>query len=378
MSRLNAKVWAVVFIVGSTGWAQVTQRVSIATSGVQGQQASTLCSISGDGRFVAFSSVAPNLVAGDTNGCADVFVRDRVLGTTERVSVDASGNEGDQFSLEPSISGDGRYVAFASSASNLVPSDTNHNWDVFLVDRAAGTIVRCSVKSSGLQANNDSGSAFVSPSGAFVAFRSAASNLVANDGNFKEDCFIRDVQAGTTTRVSVDSNGGEANGDCADPSISGDDMTLALDGGATNLVSSDTNYRNDVFVHERCSASRSNYGSGLAGTNGVPSLAAGEDPVLGSTLSVTVANSLGAPTLGFMLVGVEPGAFKTKFGADVLVKPVFLISIPFSNGADTFTGTLPSDAAYCGTTIDLQVLELDAGAPFGVSFTEGLELDLGR
>jgi len=101
-------------------------------------------------------------------------------------------------------------------------------------------------------------------------------------------------------------------------------------------------------------------------------------PVLGSTIAVDVGNSLGAPTIGVLLVGTMRGAFHTKFGADVLVAPTLLVPISFSYGSDSFTGTLPTDVELCSTSIDLQVLELDAGAPLGVSFTPGLELVLGR
>jgi TolB protein len=247
-----------------------TERVSVDTQGAEADGGSDALTLSADGRCVAFVSGATNLVAGDTNQVVDVFVRDRVLGTTERISVDASGNEGNGWSLAPSISADGRYVAFESYATNLVPYDTNHQGDVFLVDRTAGTIVRCSVDSAGTQVMGSSVSAVVSSSGALVAFSSDAAYLVANDKNAKQDCFLHDVQAGTTIRISVDSNGGEANDGSYQPAISGDGTVLAFVSDATYLVPFDTNHAPDVFVHELFSARRSNYGQGLAGTNGVP------------------------------------------------------------------------------------------------------------
>src|SRR5207249_1385057 len=116
-----------------------TERVSVDSTGTEGNSASTHPSISADGRFVAFASDATNLVPGDTNGFQDVFVHDRLTGTTERVSVDSAGTQGNSVSLEPSISADGRLVAFRSFASNLVPGDTNGVKDVFVHDRAGVT-----------------------------------------------------------------------------------------------------------------------------------------------------------------------------------------------------------------------------------------------
>jgi Tol biopolymer transport system component len=358
----------------------VTERISVDSFDGEVNGQSSDPSLSTDGRYVAFRSDATNLVAGDSNGMSDVFVRDRVLGTTERVSLGAGGIEGNNASVRPSLSSDGRFVAFASSASNLVPSDTNLWADIFLVDRTTGTIVRCSVDSAGNQADLPSDCGSISSSGAFVMFESLATNLVVNDGNRESDCFVRDVQAGTTTRLSVDSNGGEADFGSYAPVLSGEELDFAFMSDADDLVGSDTNGSTDIFVHERCGVTptRSNYGQGLAGTNGVPALTANQDPVLGTTITIDVANSLGAPTVGVLLIGVEQGAFKTKFGADVLVKPLFLIPISFSYGGDSFTGALSTDGDFCGTSVDLQALELDAGAVKGVSFTQGLELVLGR
>jgi Tol biopolymer transport system component len=109
-----------------------TRRVSVSSAGDQGTRLSERPSISADGRYVAFWSAAPNLVAGDTNGQPDVFVRDRRLQTTTRISIPSTGNEGNGGSLYPAISADGQFVAFGSSASNLVPGDTNNEPDVFV------------------------------------------------------------------------------------------------------------------------------------------------------------------------------------------------------------------------------------------------------
>jgi hypothetical protein len=146
---------------------------------------------------VAFESVANNLVSGDTNGWRDVFVRDRQSGTTERVSVDSAEAAGNSDSVEPSISGDGRYVAFPSDASNLVSGDTNGSVDVFVRDRQSGTTERVSVGSGGAQGNGDSDFASISSDGHAVAFQSSASNLVSGDTNVAEDIFVRDQKTAT-------------------------------------------------------------------------------------------------------------------------------------------------------------------------------------
>src|SRR5439155_614398 len=142
---------------------------------------STDVALSADGRFVAFTSAAPDLVAGDTNGGKDVFVGERQTGGTERVSVDSAGNQGNGESIDVALSADGRFVAFTSVAPDLVTGDTNGAMDVFVHDRQTGTTERVSVDSAGSQANGDSTDVALSADGRFVAFTSAAPDLVAGD-----------------------------------------------------------------------------------------------------------------------------------------------------------------------------------------------------
>src|SRR4028118_1991632 len=131
-------------------------RVSVDSAGNQGNSGSGFPSISPDGRFVAFTSLASNLVPGDTNDTNDIFVRDRLTNTTTRVSVDSAGNQANSDSNSPSISADGRFVAFYSDASNIVPGDTNDTNDIFVRDRLTNTTTRVSVESAGNHANNGS------------------------------------------------------------------------------------------------------------------------------------------------------------------------------------------------------------------------------
>jgi Tol biopolymer transport system component len=231
-----------------------TERVSIGAGGTEGHGVSSLSSLSANGRFVAFASTAPNLVVGDRNGIRDVFVRDRALGTTERVSVSGAGVEANATSGQPFVSADGRFVSFTSTASNLVASDTNGVGDVFVRDRTAGTTRRISVRSDGAQASAGSSESSLSSDGRFVVFQSAASTLVVGDANAKTDVFIHDRATHVTARVSVSSGGTEANGN----SILGEQLGVSADGrfvafasGASNLVAGDGNGTSDVFVRDR-------------------------------------------------------------------------------------------------------------------------------
>lgn len=228
------------------------ERVSVSSSGEQGYSESTgSASISADGRFVAFDSTASNLVPGDNNGTTDVFVRDRQNGTTERVSISSSGKKGNSYSVSPSIRADGRLVAFGSNSSNLVTGDTNGTQDIFVRDRQAGITERVSISSSGEQANDWSYAASISADGRYVAFTSYASNLVSGDSNGTRDVFVRDLQAGTTECVSVSSAGKQGNRYSESPSISADGRFVAFTSDASNLASDDSNGTQDVFVHDR-------------------------------------------------------------------------------------------------------------------------------
>ena len=239
--------------VRDLAWAR-SERVSLASSGAQGNGPSVEPRISADGRLVVFHSLASNLVPGDTNGTYDVFLRDRLAGTTERVSVDSDGVEADSASRYGVISLDGRFVAFTSQASNLAPGDTNGTHDLFLKDRVTGTTELVSIGLGSSPANSYSdGIAALSADGRFVAFESRASNLVALDTNGSYDVFVRDRLNGTTERVSVDSAGLQGNLPSTWPSISADGLAVAFDSEASNLVAGDTNGARDIFVHDRVS-----------------------------------------------------------------------------------------------------------------------------
>jgi Tol biopolymer transport system component len=211
-------------------------------------------SISADGRYIAFNSATSSIVPGDTNGRFDVFVRDTFANTTSRVSVTSTGQQqtgGGGGSSAPRISAAGRYVVFQSLATNLYANDINGTWDVFVRDRTAGTTTRVNVSSAGVGANSNSLDlqATISSDGRYVAFDSNADNLVPSDTNQSSDVFVRDLTRSTTTRVSVEQFGTQAAGGFSrSPAISSDGRYIAFLSIANNLVGGDTNAQWDVFV----------------------------------------------------------------------------------------------------------------------------------
>src|SRR2546426_690582 len=255
------------------GCTPSTTRVSVASDGSEGNNISDTPTISADSRFVAFAADASNLVAGDTNGAGDVFVRDTCVGvpagctpSTTRVSVATDGSEADACSgLPPAVSADGRFIAFSSAASNLVAGDTNGATDMFVRDTCYGAPTGCtpstarvSVANDGSQGNQIIGSdsrPALSSDGRFVGFDSDANNLVVGDTNAFRDIFVRDTCFGasagctpSTIRVSVASDGTQANNSSITGALSADGRFVAIDSNASNLVADDTNGFIDVFL----------------------------------------------------------------------------------------------------------------------------------
>ena len=251
-----------------------TIRASLASDGAEADGDSVDPSISGDGRFVAFASLASNLVTGDTNGNWDIFVRDTCLGqdpavctpSTQRVSVAADGTQGAGDSVEPSMSADGRFVAFRSLANDLIAGDINGAGDIFVRDTCRGvssgctpTTVRASVATDGSEATGNSLRPSLSPDGRFVAFESLATNLATGDANGASDIFLRDTCLGagvactpSTLRVSLAGGGAEANSNNFQASVNNGGRFVAFESSAGNLVAGDTNATSDVFLRDTC------------------------------------------------------------------------------------------------------------------------------
>ncbi|HZE67809.1 MAG TPA: hypothetical protein VE081_14330 [Sporichthyaceae bacterium] len=318
--------------------APITSLISLGVHDKPSAGQSYAPSISTDGRYVAFDSDADNLVPGDTNSQNDVFVRDRRTGRTERVSLNSTGQQGDKGSFTPAISGDGRWVAFVSDADNLVPGDTNRASDVFLRDRRRNKTVRLSVALDGretlggsspsISANGrwvvynvaspliskgtdeDLAGMFVhdtrtghserlghiegddptiSADGRYVAFSSEIRDLVPGDTNRKADCFVFDRRTRTISRVSLGGSKPLGNGwfrgnkqgsqESTGAVISADGHYVAFVSTARNLVPKDANAHDDVFVRDlRTGATRlvsiGLHGQGANGVSGGPSLSA--------------------------------------------------------------------------------------------------------
>jgi hypothetical protein len=237
--------------------AGTTELVSVSSTEVQGNSGSEVEGMSADGRYVVFESFANNLVPNDQNRTKDIFVRDRLTGTTELVSVSSDEELGNGYSYAAAASSDGRYIAFESHSSNLVPGDSNGTNDVFIRDQTLGTTERVSLGNDGTQGNNrisdGSSDPSISADGRLVAFVSWASNLVPGDTNEVNDIFVRDRVAGTTRRVSVTHDGLQANERSFQGTISPDGRLVQFKSKATNLVARPQVYDamwGDTFVRD--------------------------------------------------------------------------------------------------------------------------------
>jgi hypothetical protein len=241
------------FLTSSTVMAGSTTLVSGKSARNQSNGASSEASISNNGQFVAFRSPATNLAAARcNNGLNHIFVRDRTARTLTCVSLNSGENQGNQDSRGSSISSDGQFVAFDSAATDLAGGTCNNGFNqVFVRDRTAGTIRCVSVNSNDNQGNQDSHAPSISSDGQFIAFDSAATNLAGGKcNNGFNHIFVRNRITGTTTCVSVHSNGTEGNGDSFDPSISSDGQMIAFHSSATNLTARCTNGNSHVYVHD--------------------------------------------------------------------------------------------------------------------------------
>ncbi len=230
---------------------KTTELVSIATDGIQANGLNLFSTINANGNIVAFESIADNLVTDDTNGQKDIFVRDRANQITRRIRIGLNGAQANAASNLGSISANGRYISFSSTASNLVANDTNGKSDIFVYDRVNQTTELVSMGLNNAFANDDSTSGFISGDGSFVVYESKADNLVTNDDNGKSDIFVYDRINQTTELVSVKSDGTFSNDNSRDPSISDDGSIVAFLSDASNLVADDTNARANIFIRDR-------------------------------------------------------------------------------------------------------------------------------
>jgi len=246
----------------------MTERVSIASDRSEANGPSESTSISANGRFVAFASDASNLIPNDTNETSDAFVHDRDSGATTRVSIRSDGGEANGFSRPRGISADGRLVLFISLATNLAGIDDNSAFDTFLHDRLTGSTTRLSVNADGIGADDLTSGTSMSPDGRYVVMSSAATNLVPNDANGEGDVILLDRLTGNLELVSVASDGSQANGTSSLGVVSPDGRFVTLCSMASNLVPNDTNGVRDVFVRDRLTSTTTRVSVATDGTQG--------------------------------------------------------------------------------------------------------------
>ncbi|MBN2582742.1 MAG: PD40 domain-containing protein, partial [Planctomycetes bacterium] len=264
-------------------------------------------SINADGRYVAFATDAPQLVPGDTNGARDIFVYDRQTQAFERVSVASDGSQGDSSSFNPSISADGRFVVFSSYASNLVANDSNNREDVFVHDRQTGTTELVSVLANGSQFSRSSDCGTISADGRYVAFRA-------------NGVYVHDRTTGTTECVSMAYDGSAANDHSGSISLSADGRYVVFSSEASNLVPGDTNGEEDVFVYDRQTGTMRLVSTGYSGLQGNgeswrPVISAdGQFVAFESEASTLVPGD----TNGFDDIFVRPTAEVGRFGMHVV------------------------------------------------------------
>ncbi len=232
-----------------------TTRVSLASGGAQAHGDSTAPRLSGDGMLVAFASTAADLVAGDANGKQDIFVHDRLANTTVRVSVAAGGAEAHGDSGEPAFARDGSRVAFSSSAADLVPGDLNGKQDIFVKLLATSEVLRASLTAAGAALTADASAPAISGDGRFVAFVSLG-QFATGDGNAFVDVCVKDLATGAIELASVSSGGATGNGHASFPRLSDNGQLVLFRSIATNLVpGGDSNgLAGDVFLRDRPAA----------------------------------------------------------------------------------------------------------------------------
>jgi Tol biopolymer transport system component len=385
-------------------------------------------SVTDGGRFVAFESAATNLIANDTNNRADVFVRDTVTNITYLASASSPGVPANGLSLEPMISGSGRYLVYQSGATDLVPGITLPEFHIYLFDSGIGTTTLLS-QSGGTPGNGVSSSPRISRSGDYAVFTSNASNLVPNDTNGESDIFVYDVANQTLSRESLATGGNQLSDVSLFGSISDDGRFVTfssaapeLPGGsnsahqiylrdrqlnvtillsrspaaqlgdstshgavisattldvvystsATNLLDSDTNGHQDVVTRSPCKASWISYGNGHPGTQHAPTLALAADPILGTQPLLQVTRSSPTPSLGFFFVGFQQASQPTAWDGTLLVDTQVIVPLPLSQPTLSFPILLDDAPSSEAAKIYVQLLEVDAGASAGVAFSQGI------
>lgn len=358
------------------------ERVSVAAGGAGGNGYSVRAAISRDGGKVAFASAASNLVAGDLNGALDLFLRDLGSDVTTRVSLRDDGGEiaGDSDDYE--MSGDANRFVWWSGLDGIVADDTNGRADVFLRDVAAGTTLRLSIAADGSDGDKSAELPRISANGAFVVFQSDSTNLAGIETNGTADAFLWEAATGKLRKLSVHVNGIEGDARSSALDVSDDGAVIPCYSDSFDLIGGDANGLFDLLVRDRTlpdpDAQWRNYGSGWPGTLGVPALTLDANPVMGTTIGIELGNSAGFPAVGFLYCGISAIAVPTRLGGTLLVDPAALMVLLVDVDGTKVACDLPLDEALAGVSAYAQLLLLDPGASKGVAFSPGLEAVLGQ
>lgn len=370
LTALGLVALAATTLVGASSVSSApgdTLRVSLTTSGAQANGDSSAASLSGDARYVAFTSTASNLVAGDTNSAADVFVRDRTAGTTRRISVATGGGQADADSFEAAISRDGSAVVFTSRATNLVAGDTNGVTDIFVHDLASGATARVSRTMSGGETNFSSVAPDISGSGRYVVYSSSANNIFPGDANSAADVFLFDRSLGTTEHVSLSSAGGmsgvgEENNE---PAISDDGRLVAFQVSAPapsfapGLDPTDDNNVTDIYVRDRAAGTTRRVSLSTAGADG--DLASRDVTISGNGTWVAYTSSAST------LVPGDTNGDPDVFGTNVVTGETQRVSVA-TGGAEASGGSSNAAISFDGNFIAFE----SAGGNLGVGDTNSV------
>ncbi len=363
---------------------KTTRRVSVGLGGVLANGSSSLPAISGDGRYVAFYSNATNLVANDANGpISDMFRADLTTGAIEIVSVSSAGVAGNAASVSDGvdlISSDGRFVAFSSNATNLVAGDSNAKSDCFLRDMLAQTTVRVSVATDGTESNGDSIRPVVSNDGRYVLFESKGTTLDGTDANGPiQDIYVRDLVLGATKRVSKSNAGVQGNGSSVLAAVSEDGRYFGFFSLANNLVPGDTNLKGDVFLVANRWCTFESGAPGIVGSSGITPLLTGDSgECIDSGYAIQISQGLAAAPAILIVASAELPGILPGFHLD-LSQPSFQIPV-LLHGSLAIPGsgkaTLPGKnlGHLPDLTLHLQVAVLDPSAAHGVALSNELDL----
>lgn len=353
------------------------ERVSVNNAGDGGDGDSSVADLSADGSLVVFASLAENLDGGAPGSEEDVFLRDRNAQTTELLSRRFDGAPCQFGSTGPTISDDGRYVCFYSLDQFVVqaPADTHGSWDAFVHDRMADTTELVSLTHDGdLRAAGNLWHAAIAPGGRHVSFVSDAPDFVAApDTNGVSDVFLRDLDAGTTERVSEDSWGDQADdmSDIDRPDLDATGSLVVYVSWAADLITCDTNGVTDVYLRDRHKqAGWVDLGHALAGTHGLPTCSGSGTLLGGSTVTVSLGNALEFTTAHLVVGALRLDA---PFKAGVLVPfPHFVVPVPtFASGTIDAEFTWPAGVP-CGISAYFQWWIEDPVGPVGFAASNGL------